>query len=167
MNLLVDKWKYGFLKPQYRRKFITQKNDEGLRSSKISNKGQIEASENVKFLDDSFYHELKYYNWEQIDYFIKLKYHYHGIYTGTIEYMDHTKSDWRNNKIIKIEALITFNLNLANKMTGVGSYKYFNRDDFGKFDFQIDEQNLNRIIAKYENTIPSGLSEGYEIWEKV
>ena len=51
-------------------------------------------------------------------------------------------------------------------MTGVGSYKYINTDDFGKYEFQIDDQNSNRIIVYYKNTIPSGLSEGYEIWEK-
>ncbi len=30
---------------------------------------------------------------------------------------------------------------------GTGSYKYVNRDDFGKYEFQIDEQDSNRIIV--------------------
>lgn len=164
INQVVDRWKYGFLKKAYKKKMITQVNSGRISGSSIENRAQKE-SEGVKYYDDSVYHELLYYKCDEVSYLTELKYHYHGIYTGTVEYMDHPNSDWRNGKITKTKSLITLNLNLANKMTGSGSYKYFNRDDFGKFEFQVDEQDNRRIIVYYVNTIPSGLAEGYEIWE--
>jgi hypothetical protein len=162
----VDRKKYGFLKTKYFKQLITQVNEGRERSNNIQNRESQERQNGIKFVNDSIYHELVYYSYDIIKYLTELKYHYHGIYTGTVEYLDHEKSDWRNGVIIKIKALVTLNLNLANKMTGSGSYKYLDRNDFGKFEFQIDEQNLGRIIISYINTIPSGLAEGYEIWIK-
>lgn len=177
INFIVDKSKYGFLEGQYKRTLITQKNDGGLRSSDIPKeinekekrkeaREQKEKDELIKFIEDSCYHELSYYKCDQVEYLVELKYHYHGIYTGFVEYFDHKKGDWKNNKMKKIKTKITLNLNTANKMTGTGSYKYFFRDDFGRYEFQIDEQNPKRIIVNYWNTLPSGLAEGYEIWER-
>jgi len=163
---LVDRNKYGFLKTRFCKQVITQVNEGRARSNNIADRDNQEIQNGIKFINDSIYHELRYYSCDSIQYFTELKYHYHGIYTGTVEYLDHEKSDWRNGKIIKIKALITLNLNLANKMTGSGSYKYFNRNDFGKFEFQVDEQNFDRILVSYANTIPSGLAEGYEVWTK-
>ena len=166
INFYVDRKKYGRLHKKYFKHLITQVNEGRERSNNIPNKEIQEAQNGIKFANDSIYHELAYYSCDTNHYLTELKYHYHGIYTGTVEYLDHEKSDWRNGLIIKTKALVTLNLNLANKMTGSGSYKYLNRDDFGKFEFQIDEQNLDRIIVSYINTIPSGLAEGYEIWTK-
>lgn len=163
---LVDRKKYGFLKTKYNKQVITQVNERRERSNNIPDRDSQEMQNGIKFINDSIYHELKYYSCDTIQYLTELKYHYHGIYTGTVEYLDYKESDWRNGKIIKIKAIITLNLNLANKMTGSGSYKYFNRDDFGKFEFQVDEQNSDRVLVSYINTIPSGLAEGYEIWAK-
>ena len=99
-------------------------------------------------------------------YFIKLKYLFHGIYSGTVEYYDHKKNNSKESHIEKNTAKFTFNLNLGNKMIGTGSYKYIQTDDYGKYEFQVDEDDNNRIVVSYENTIPSGLANGYEIWEK-
>jgi hypothetical protein len=52
-------------------------------------------------------------------------------------------------------------------ITGSGNYKYEGKYDFGTYNFQIDPENENRILVFYQNTIPSGLAEGYEIWERV
>lgn len=164
INLIVDRTKYGFLKRDYLKQTITQVNEGRERSNNIQDKNRLETENGVRYINDSIYHELSYYSFDKIQYLTKLKYHYHGIYIGTVEYLDHINSDWRNGKVVKTKALITLNLNLANKMTGTGSYKYLNRDDFGKFEFQVDEQNTNRIIVNYINTIPSGLAEGYEVW---
>lgn len=177
INFIYDRKKYGFLSKNYKRVLITQKNNGDLRSSDILKeiieedkrkkaREKKEKDECIRFINDSCYHELLYYNCNQVDYLIQLDYHYHGIYTGFVEYFDHEKGNWKENKMEKIKAKVTLNLNTANKMTGSGSYKYLNCDDFGRYEFQIDEQNPNRIIVSYCNTIPSGLAEGYEVWEK-
>ncbi|MCW3106256.1 MAG: hypothetical protein JWQ09_762 [Segetibacter sp.] len=168
LNFRVDKWKFGFLKGKYKKQIITQKNDDGISSSLIGSESKAlkEEKENIKFLHDTCYHELLYYNCDEEIYLTELNYQYQGIYTGTVEYLDHTTSDWKNGRITKIKATVTLNLNLGNRMTGSGSYKYFDKDDFGKFEFQVDEQDNSRIIVSYKNTIPSGLAEGYEVWIK-
>ena len=167
INYCYDNKRYSFLKGKYKRTIITQKNEAGLRSSNIPNREEKEKNESIKFIDDSCYHEMRYYKCEQVEYIIKLDYQFHGVYTGFAEYFDHLHGNWRENKMTKIKAKLTLNLNIANKMTGLGSYKYSSRNDFGKYEFQIDEQNNSRIIVQYKSTIPSGLSEGYEIWEKI
>jgi hypothetical protein len=165
INYVIDKKKYGFIEGVYYRKAIYQVNKDRLRGSEIT-AGKIDKGE--KYSDDSVYHELIYQRCADIKYSIRLSYKFQGMYTGTAEYFLHDSYEgrWQDRSIAKTKAAITLNINLGNKMTGVGSYKYINTDDFGKYEFQIDDQNSNRIIAYYKNTIPSGLSEGYEIWEK-
>ena len=177
MNFYSDRKRYSFLKGKYKRVVISEVNTNRLRGSEIpigienyeertKARKKEESEKNIKYKTDSCYHELNYYDCETIDYFIELNYQYHGIYIGYIEYYDDNKSCWRENKIIKIKAKITLNLNQANIMTGLGSYKYSGRDDLGKYDFRVDDENQNRIIVNYQNRIPSGLAEGYEIWER-
>ncbi len=144
INYLNDKRKYGFISGIYKKVSITERIPDG--------------QDNLKRIGDSCYREISYYNLSDINYVSDLKYQYHGIYTGTVEYFGDTET--------KATAFVTLNLNLANKMTGMGSYKYAGKDDFGKYDFQVDEENTRRIIVYYKNTIPSGLAEGYEIWER-
>ena len=84
-----------------------------------------------------------------------------------MEYYDHKNGDWKNNSFVKMKARITINLNPANIMTGSGSYKYSNLDDFGKYEIHVDDDNNHRIIVNYKNTLPSGLAQGYEIWERM
>lgn len=166
-NWIIDRQKYGFLHGKYKKVFITQINENRMRSSEIDNASEKEQTDKIKFINDSCYHELDYYDCDRISYFTNLKYHYHGIYTGYVEYFDHIRGNWKENKMIKIKAKVTLNLNSANKMTGSGSYKYVHKNDFGKYEFQVDEENAERIIVNYRNTLPSGLAEGYEIWEKI
>jgi len=87
-----------------------------------------------------------------------LEYQYHGIYKGYVEYYDHNNGDWKSNSFVKVKARITINLNPANKMTGSGSYKYSNLDDFGKYEIHVDDEDNNRIIVNYKNTLLSGLA---------
>lgn len=164
INYVIDRRKYGFLEGKYRRVLIAGMNENGQRSSLILNRQEQESGSNIKFIEDSCYHRLDYYKCDSVNYFIELNYQYHGIYTGYVEYYDHKNGNWKEGKMVKIKAKITISLNLANKMTGSGSYKYNNLDDFGKYEFHVDDENTDRIIVNYKNTIPSGLAEGYEIW---
>ena len=177
MNFYSDRKRYSFLEGKYKRVSISEVNTNRLRGSEIpigienveertKAREKEESEKNIKYKIDSCYHELDYYGFETIDYFIELKYKFNGIYTGYAEYYDDYKSCQRKNKIIKIVVKITLNLNQANIMTGLGSYKYSGFDDLGKYDFQVDDENQNRIIVNYQNRIPSGLAGGYEIWER-
>jgi hypothetical protein len=158
INFINDKKKYGFISGKYRKVFIAQRNPNGQRSSVLGE--EFWRDENKKRIDDdSCYHELSFYDLPIKKYITKLKYQYNGIYTGTVQYFGNTET--------KVKAFVTLNLNLANRMIGMGSYKYARKDDFGKYEFQVDEENTRRIIVYYKNTIPSGLAEGYEIWEKI
>lgn len=167
INWIIDKKKFGYLAGTYRKTLITQVNSNGLGTSEIKDANIREVNEKIKFISDSCYHSLDYYECNKVEYTTFLEYHYHGIYTGYVEYFDHKIGNWKNNSFIKVRAKITINLNTANKMIGSGSYKYSNIDDFGKYEIQVDDENNNRIIVNYKNTLPSGLAEGYEIWEKV
>ncbi len=179
INYVIDKKKYGFIEGVFYRKAIYQVNDNRLRGSNIpadilnnddkrNKRKEILETKGERYSDDSIYHELIYQKCSEIKYTIKLQYKFQGIYSGTAEYFLHDSYDgrWQDRSISKTKAAITLNINLANVKTGEGSYKYINNDDFGRYEFQIDDQNPSRIIVYYRNTLPSGLSEGYEIWEK-
>lgn len=179
INYIIDRRKYGFIKGRYYRKAIFQINENRVRGSEIpENVVNVDERRRIRtsfqetkgelYSNDSIYHELIYQKCLETKYAILLNYQFHGIYSGTVEYMFHDDYDgrWHDRNIKKTKAVITLNLNLANKMTGSGTYKYLNKDDFGKYEFQIDDENPNRIIVSYWNTVPSGLAEGYEIWEK-
>ncbi|MBU3715284.1 MAG: hypothetical protein FGM46_10130 [Ferruginibacter sp.] len=179
INYVIDKKKYGFIEGVFYRKAIYQVNDNRLRGFEIptdiadneqKRKKRMELSKDKgeRYSDDSIYHELVYQRCAEIKYSIRLNYKFQGMYSGTAEYFLHDTytGRWQDRNIGKTKAAITLNMNLANKNTGEGSYKYVNKEDFGKYEFQIDDENPNRIIVYYRNTLPSGLSEGYEIWEK-
>lgn len=167
INWIIDKNKFGFLNGKYKKTLITQVNQDGLRSNAIQDANDRELKEKVKYISDTCYHRLDYYECNKVEYRTILEYQYHGIYKGYVEYFDHKNGDWKNNSFVKVRAKITISLNLANKMTGTGSYKYSNQDDFGKYEIYVDDENNSRIIVNYENTLPSGLAKGYEIWERI
>jgi hypothetical protein len=175
----MDRKKYGFIEGVYYRKAIYQVNENRLRGSEIpTNRDDIDEkrrermdlleTKGERYSDDSIYHELIYQKCTDIKYSIRLSYKFQGMYSGTAEYFLHDSYSgrWQDRSIAKTKVAITLNINLGNKMTGEGSYKYVNKDDFGKYEFQIDDENSDRIIVYYRNTLPSGLSEGFEIWEK-
>jgi hypothetical protein len=179
INYVMDRKKYGFIEGVYYRKAIYQVNENRLRGSEIpTNRDDIDEkrrermdlleTKGERYSDDSIYHELIYQKCTDIKYSIRLSYKFQGMYSGTAEYFLHDSYSgrWQDRSIAKTKVAITLNINLGNKMTGEGSYKYVNKDDFGKYEFQIDDENSDRIIVYYRNTLPSGLSEGFEIWEK-
>lgn len=179
INYVIDKKKYGFIEGVYYRKAIYQVNDNRLRGSEIpkditgneqkrQKRMEFAEAKGERYSDDSIYHELIYQKCAEIKYSIRLNYNFQGMYSGTAEYFRHDSYEgrWQDRNISKTKVAITLNINLANKKTGEGSYKYLNQDDFGKYEFQIDDENPNLLIVYYRNTLPNGLSEGYEIWER-
>lgn len=169
-----DKKKFGFLAGTYRKIYITGVNDERKRTESISSDEKTSKSigSNIKFIEDSIYHELLFFDLENNNYWTILNYDYDGKYTGTVEYIDHDFIDKKSvnghsvmNPKPKCKAHVQLIFTSAN--AGTGNYKYENKYDFGIYNFQIDPENKKRILVYYQNTIPSGISEGYQIWEKV
>lgn len=62
---------------------------------------------------------------------------------------------------------ITLQRDLENTMIGTGTYQYFDKAiiDLGTYSFQVD-LNKKTLYIFYSNLLPSGLTKGYEIWEK-
>lgn len=63
-------------------------------------------------------------------------------------------------------------LDQINPTEGSGVYQYSSKKnnytlpDMGYFKLQVDTINPNRLYVYHNNLIPSGLAQGYEIWEK-
>lgn len=158
----------GYLDGQYVRKYITQINEDGQRSKNIdlSKRSDEEYRSNIKFLEDYKYHELTFYACDTTEWVITLNYDFAGNYTGIAEYYLHdTKSPYDFPKP-KTNVEINFSLNSADKITGTGSYQYQTAQDYGIYKFQVIDKTKKRILVYYKNVLPSGLAEGYEIWEK-
>jgi len=164
-----DKNELGYLKGKYIRKYITEINEGGIRSRDIDiefrNKSENES--NIKFLLDYKYHELTYYACDKTEWVIILNYEFGGNYIGTAEYYNHTAGispfDFSKPKVL---VDINLSLNSADRITGTGSYKYHIGVDYGVYKFQVVDRKKKKILIYYENILPSGLAEGYEIWEK-
>jgi hypothetical protein len=163
-----DKRELGYLNGRYVRKYITQNNDEGLRGSDIdpNKKNNHEQTANVKYLPHYKYHNLAFYSCDNTDWSIILNYEFGGNYQGTAEYYKHGTgtSPFDTNKP-KTIANINLTLNSADKITGSGSYRYEENEDYGTYNFQVIDREKKRLLVYYENILPSGLAEGYEIWE--
>lgn len=164
-----DKIKFGYLNGIYIRKSIAQINEGGVRTDAIdiTERQVMEASGNVVLIEGSKYHELKFYDCSNTDYIILLNYEFGGNYNGTAEYYNHNipGTDAYTQPKPKTMAEIVFNLNTIDRITGTGSYKYKNKEDYGIYEFQVIGEDKD-ILMYYKNVFPSGLAEGYEIWKK-
>ncbi len=169
MLYTYDKIKFGFLAGTYIRKVITGINDGGLRSDAIdiSTRQAREAAGNIKFITDSKYHELSYYDCINEEYIIVIDYEFAGNYTGNAEYYDHNVvgTNAYSYPKPKTTAEIILNLNNIDRVRGTGSYKYKGKDDCGSYEIMTIGTNLD-ILVYYKNILPSGLAEGYEIWTR-
>ncbi len=65
-------------------------------------------------------------------------------------------------------------LDVNNPSYGVGTYQYLSKNkndykmpDFGKFELIRDKVDKEKILIYHKNIVPSGLAEGYEIWERI
>ncbi|MCK6649583.1 MAG: hypothetical protein L6Q66_08005 [Bacteroidia bacterium] len=154
----------GKLAGKYKKIRITGVNEEGKRSNSISieEKESKEKGSNIKFIEDSIYHDLEYYGLADNTYLTELIYNFNGKYIGSSQYINHGTD--HKNFVIKPKCYVNLNLVLTSNFSGEGHYKYIGSDDIGIYKFQIDPENNDRILVYYKNTIPSGAAEGYEIW---
>jgi hypothetical protein len=164
-----DKRKLGYLAGTYIRKSIVQVNEGGVRSSSIdpAERERKERKENIKFQEDYKYHALAYYACAKEEYRIELKYEFAGNYSGVTEYYDHKagKTPFEFPKP-KTKVGFTLNLNVTDRITGAGSYKYYGENDFGAYEFHVIGERKDSLLVYYKNIFPNGLAEGYEIWER-
>jgi hypothetical protein len=91
---------------------------------------------------------------------ITLKYLGGGKYLGDVEYEEG-----------KAKFYLVFDR--VNPTIGTGTFQYIFKKpglgelDMGKYEIQIDVLNNDIVYLFYSNSIPSGLTSGYEIWEGV
>ncbi|MBI2271357.1 MAG: hypothetical protein HYU69_13520 [Bacteroidetes bacterium] len=67
----------------------------------------------------------------------------------------------------KVTAIIY--LDSTNSGEGNGNYQYSTKltTDIGNYRVLADTQASNKLIVYYKNIIPSGLAEGYEVWQRL
>lgn len=168
-NYFSDKELYSYLEGLYFRTIITDviANSDIVKSEKRTE--ELSVDQKQQFIErglwpipGSRYVEIFPYREIGKDWKINLKYLHHGIYQGTAEYHKYWES---NNE--KTLVKFTLTLNQSNLTTGSGNYKYLERDDYGVYQFQLNEDDKDEILVSYKNTIPSGLAEGYEKWRRV
>lgn len=168
LQMISDKRRYGYLEGIYKRTIITDviansdivKGEKRTEELSDEQKKRFEAIGLIpipgsRYVEVKRYHEIGK-NWQ-----INLKYLYHGIYEGIAEYHKY----WENNgnsTMVKF----TMTLNPSNLTAGNGNYKYIERDDYGEYKFQVNENDDTEILVEYKNVIPNGLSEGYEKWKR-
>jgi len=110
--------------------------------------------------DDKIYENITpRYIEKNINPSIKIKYKGEGLFQGTADYEIGS---------VKFEIF----LDQTNPNHGSGIYQYtklkdsnIQSIDFGKYELNRDIVNKRRLIIYYTNIVPSGLAEGYEIWE--
>jgi hypothetical protein len=162
--------KYGYLKGIYSRTviahlientdFVTcEKREEEL----TEEQKQKFEERNLSPIKGSRYVEINDYKSLGKDLIIELKYLYHGIYEGKAEYFKYWEQPFDQKTLVKF----TLTLNISNLSTGAGSYKYVEYDDYGIYSFQINDNDKSEILVTFKNTIPNGLSEGYEKWKRL
>jgi hypothetical protein len=169
VQLISDKKNYDYLKGEYKRTIIAdviEKSDivKNEKRAEELNEEQIKEFEKrgLRPIPGSHYLEILPYREIGKDWRITLKYLHNGIYDGTADYHKY----WENFGE-KTTVKFTLTLNKSNLTTGSGNYKYMERDDYGIYSFQMNATNKNEILVTYKNTIPSGLAEGYEKWERI
>lgn len=154
-----DRRTLGVLRGEYERVEKYEKIEKGLRAEDLTSERKVELRKSGReAVNGTSYTKFRYGigpAWT-----IKLNYHHSGLYTGTVKYPKY----W-GNKEESTDVKITLKLNDGIN-TGSGTYSYMEKHDYGTYSFQIREQDYNKIIVKYQNVVPSGIVEGYEVWQK-
>jgi len=168
-QFLLDR-KLGYLQGVYSRTIIanlienTDFVNEEKREEELTQVQRKKFNErNLSPLPGSRYVEISDYRSLGKDLIIKLKYLHHGIYEGTAEYFKYWEQPFSQKTLVKF----TLTLNTSNLSTGAGTYKYVEFDDYGIYSFQINDNDKSEILVIFKNTIPNGLSEGYEKWKLI
>lgn len=168
-QMLFDKVLYGYLEGKYNRTIITDsiansdivKGEKRTEDLTADQKRQF-AERKLQPIPDSRYVEVLGYRDIGKDWIIELKYLYHGIYEGTAEYHKYWETPYGQPTKVKFK----LTLSIPNVSIGTGNYKYLEREDYGIYDFQVNASDSTEILVLYKNSIPSGLSEGYEKWHR-
>ena len=132
--------RYSFLNKDYKRLEIYNKLDE---------KKNDKIYENI----------TPRYSEKNVSPLIKIKNYGEGRFGGTAYYEEG-----------KVEFEIF--LDQTNPSFGFGTYQYLHKSkgnempDFGKWELIRDKVDKERIYIYYKNIAPSGLAEGYEVWER-
>jgi len=141
VDIIRDRSQYRFLVGKYQRTRICNKLD--------------------KNLGDGIYDDItQRYNEKKVKLDLELSYFGDGKYKGTAGYEEGV-------------AAVTFILDPVNPHTGIGSYQYLSKygtypmPDHGTYRIQVDSQDRSRIYVYFQNSIPTGVAAGYEIWEKI
>jgi len=139
-ELFRDKDKYGKIKGVYKRLEIFNVDQ----TKKVDKK--------YESLNDRY---------KDINPIIELVYHGNREYSFQADYEEGT-----------LKAVIY--LDETNPKEGKGHYQYIEKHksdyampDLGFYELQIDAENPKRIYLFHRNQIPSGLSEGYEVFERI
>lgn len=164
---ISDRRLYGYLEGTYERTIITDviansdlaNGEKRTDNLKEETKRMFEAKGQHP-ISGSRYVELLYYKKIGKEWRIHLRYLHHGIYQGSAEYHKYW-IDGDNSTIVEF----TLTLNLSNITTGSGNYNYLEIEDYGHYEFQVNK-NRDEILVEYRNSIPTGLSEGYEKWKR-
>jgi hypothetical protein len=154
-----DKRSLGLLAGEYERIEQYEKIEKGLRAEELSAERQQQLRASGK-------EPMHGTNYTKFNYglgpawTIQLIYEHGGLYNGTAQYPQY----WGDKKE-STEVEITLKLEDGTN-AGSGTYSYSDRNDYGVYSFQIREQDLNKIIVTYQNVVPNGIAEGYEVWQK-
>jgi hypothetical protein len=138
-NAIKDRKVYGYLKGKYKRVDIFEIDSEKKSDTKYKSMNFLYA--NVNSLITFHYKSDRKYEFE-------------------VEYKEG-----------QVKAVVY--LNEINPLEGKGTYQYRHKHescilpDMGEYFFSVDTFNPKKIYVHYKNSIPSGLAEGYEIWEKL
>lgn len=168
VSFISDRNKYGFLEGTYSRKIIAdvlelQSNINCKRTDELKPE-EIKSlrEKDLEPIPDSKYVELLGYRKIGIEWRIHMKYLHNGTYEGEADYHAYWKT-YGTKTTVKF----TMTLNPSNITTGAGNYKYLEKDDYGIYSFQVNAEDKNEILVTYHNTIPSGLAQGYEKWQRI
>lgn len=113
-----------------------------------------------KKVDSKYNSMMEAYNKEGVETKITLQ------YKGEREY--YFEAEYFEGKV-----LAHFFINQTNPKIGKGHYQYLSKKekyiktmpDIGHYEIQVDETNPKKLYLFHHNLIPSGLADGYEVWE--
>lgn len=143
------------------RDLVKDSNTFGILAGKY-NRIEIYQVDHDKKVDSKYISMMGDYNREGVETKITLQ------YKGEREY--YFEAEYFEGKV-----LAHFFINQTNLKIGKGHYQYIEKKenykntmpDIGHHEIQIDETNPKRLYIFHHNLVPSGLADGYEIWERI